>query len=323
MTLTFWLAIPVLLGLLVAITAIGSARIERAHAATGRFVEVAGGRLHIVELPPREPSSPGDIPLLLIHGASGNLEEIRYALGETLSAHRRVILIDRPGRGSSDRPGGRADSSPSRQAALVRDVLDRLGIPRAIVVAHSWGGALALALAVDHPERVAGLVLLAPVSHPWTGGISWYYRITAAPFIGWLFAHTFALPFGTLLLDPTIRAVFAPQPAPPDYVERAAIRMVLRPAPFLANAQDVADLKRNVTAQAPRYGEITVPTVIITGDRDRTVWPNIHSRALAATLADVRLEMLPGIGHMVHYAAPDRVLAAVAEVEAKIRKTQR
>jgi pimeloyl-ACP methyl ester carboxylesterase len=319
MTVTILIAALALLGALALATAIGAARIARQHGPAGRFVDVAGGRLHIVELSPPQPLAADDIPIVVIHGASGNLEEMRYALGDQLAERWRVILIDRPGRGASDRPGGRAASSPSRQAALVRDVLDRLGIPRAIILAHSWGGARATALAVDHPDRVAGLVLLGPVTHPWPGGIAWYYRVASTPFVGWVFARTFALPFGSLLLDGMVVSVFAPQPVPPNYVARASIRLVLRAAPFLANAQDVADLKRYVAAKMSRYGEIKAPTVIIAGDCDETVSPKIHAQALAAMLPDARLEMLPGVGHMVHYAAPDRVVAAVAEVEARIK----
>src|SRR5262249_46256469 len=153
----------------------------------------------------------------------------------------RVILIDRPGHGWSDRPGGTACSSPARQAAPVVEALDRLGVAKAIVVGHSWSGAAPLALAPGPPARVAGLVLLPPVTHPWPGGISWYYRLAARPRIGPLFARTCALPVGLLMVAGGARSVFAPQEMPPDYLARAAIRLVLRPRQFLANARDVAD----------------------------------------------------------------------------------
>src|SRR5437879_10269336 len=104
-----------ILGLCAAVTALGTASLERVHRPAGRFVPVTGGRLHVVEIGPPG----GDPPVVLLHGASGNLEDQRLTLGHALAQRRRVILIDRPGHGFSDRPGGAADASPRRQAALI------------------------------------------------------------------------------------------------------------------------------------------------------------------------------------------------------------
>ena len=148
-------------GGLAAFTIYGVRRIERSHPPAGRFVEVAGGRLHLVELGLADATV-----VVLLHGASGNLADMRVALGDRLAQRYRVILVDRPGHGWSDRPGGSADASPARQAALIHQALDRIGVARAILVGHSWSGALATAYALAYPDAVAGLVLLAPVTHP-------------------------------------------------------------------------------------------------------------------------------------------------------------
>src|SRR5215831_18513617 len=227
MLLASVIAIAALLGIGATITAIGVAQLERAHRPTGRFVPVAGGRLHVVDLAPAQPSDAA--PIVLLHGASGNLEDQRLTLGNALAASRRVIVIDRPGHGFSDRPGGKADASPGRQAALIAQALAHLGVERAVVVGHSWAGALAAALALDCPERVAGLALLAPVTHPWPGGIFWYNTLASTPVIGALFARTCALPLGSLLIKRAIDNVFEPQMPPSDYLRRAAVRLVLRP----------------------------------------------------------------------------------------------
>jgi pimeloyl-ACP methyl ester carboxylesterase len=237
---------------------------------------------------------------------------MRLALGDRLP--RRVILVDRPGHGWSKRSPDVDGASPARQAAMLSEMLDRLGIERAVIVAHSFAGAVATALALDHPRRVAGLVLIAPVLYPWSTGIAWYYSVAATPVIGPLFARTLALPVGVLLMQPTVALVFAPQLAPPSYAQRAAIPLVLRPRNFIANARDVSGLLAVVTVQAPRYGEIKAPTVIITGDRDTVVPPEIHSRALAAALPHSRLVVLEGIGHMPHHVAADAVVAAIDEL---------
>jgi pimeloyl-ACP methyl ester carboxylesterase len=108
--------------------------------------------------------------------------------------------------------------------------------------------------------------------------------------------------------------VFEPQAVPDDYVRRAAIRLVLRPKTFFANARDLALLKSFIAAQVPSYADLRSPTIIITGDRDTVVSPKINACALAATLPQAKLVLLKGVGHMPHHAAPEAVAAAIDEL---------
>lgn len=286
-------------------------RIADRFPADGRFVAVEGGRLHYTDSGGGDAGAP---PLLMIHGASSNHSELPLALSQTLNGRYRVISIDRPGHGWSDRIGGRDAASPARQAALIAQAMDKIGAPRAIIVAHSMAGVAALNLALDHQEKVAGLVLISPVSHPWPGGIAWYYSLTADPWVGSLFANTLALPLGLVGMKGGVISTFAPQRAPENYVERARIPLVLRPANFEANAQDVAALKAFVAIQSKRYGEIAAPVAIVSGDRDETVSTDIHSRALLAQIVGAELTVLPGVGHAPHHFAPDVVVAAIDSV---------
>jgi pimeloyl-ACP methyl ester carboxylesterase len=307
------IALAGILAALAVVTLVGTAVIDRAYPPGGRFVEVEGGRLHLLEL--GQPSAP---TVVLLHGASGNLRDMQLALGERLAARYRVILIDRPGHGWSDRPDGRADSSPLRQAELIHQALARIGVTRAVFVGHSWSGALVPAYALAYPGEVAGMVLLAPVTHPWPGGVGSFNEIVTTPVIGPLLAHTLVLPLGYFLISSGIQSVFSPQTPPPDYAARTAVNMILRPSEFVANAQDLVDLKAFIIKQAPHYGEITAPTAIISGDEaDHIVSTRIHSRAIAAMLPHATLTVLPGIGHMVHYEAADRVIEAIDDVTAQ------
>jgi pimeloyl-ACP methyl ester carboxylesterase len=129
-----------------------------------------------------------------------------------------------------------------------------------------------------------------------------------------LFARTLALPLGTLLIDGGAASAFAPQAPPPDYLRGAAITLLLRPSQFIANAQDIAALKSFVTMQAPRYGEIAVPIVILTGAADTTVSPSLHARAIAAAVPNARLIVLEGVGHMPHHTNADEVIAAIEQL---------
>jgi pimeloyl-ACP methyl ester carboxylesterase len=201
---------------------------------------------------------------------------------------------------------------------MIDEALEKLAISSAIVVVHSLAGALGALLALDYPRRVAGLAMLAPVAYPWPGGVGWYNRIVTTPAIGPLLAYTITLPLGLILSEPGARSVFAPQTMPADFVKNSATPLLLRPREFLANAWDLVTLKAAVAEQAPRYGNIKAPVVVITGDTDTTVSPNIHSRRLVAAAPNAKLIVLPGAGHMVQYAAPDVV---VREIEAMIADT--
>jgi pimeloyl-ACP methyl ester carboxylesterase len=293
--------------LLALISRAGVLAVQRIYPAQGETIEVAGATLNVVDIGPRDAPGP---PLVLIHGASSNLEAMRKPLGDMLAAKHRVILIDRPGHGWSTR-ARQADSTPAIQGSMIEEALERLGVGPAILVVHSWAGALGARMALDYPHRVAGLVMLAPVAYPWPGGVGWYNEVVTAPVIGPLLAYTITLPLGFLLAEPGARSVFLPQTMPENYIGNTATPLLLRPREFLANARDLVTLKAAVREQAPRYAEIRVPTVIISGDVDKTVSTNIHSRPLAATVPDAKLIVLPGLGHMVQNAVPDLVMREI------------
>lgn len=301
------------------ITQIGKILIERAHPPRGRFIDIAGLRQHVVELGAEFAAKTTDaknVPVVLVHGASCNLEDMRLALGERLTG-RRVILIDRPGHGFSKRRGARG-SSPAYQAAILRDILDRLGVSRAVFVGHSWGGAMVLTFALDYPERTAGLVLLAPPLYPFRPGATWFYDIAATPVFGWLMAQTMMLPVGAVSIGAGFAFAFLPQLPPRHYIRRAATLLSLRPATFLANARDVSHLRANLAPQVPRYAALAVPTVVITGEFDLIVPPRQQAKKFAAAVPSTKLVLLPGVGHMVHHAAPERVVEAIAAIDSSI-----
>ena len=303
--------VVIALVILALVTQAGVLALQHAYPEQGRMIEVAGAALNVLDIGPRDSSAP---PIVMIHGASSNLETMRHPLGDLLARNHRVILIDRPGHGWSTR-AHLADSTPAIQGRMIEQALEKLGVGKAIFVVHSWAGALGARMALDYPERVAGLVMLAPVAYPWRGGVGWYNKVVTTPVIGPLLAYTITLPIGYFLTAPGARSVFLPQTMPDRFVEETATPLLLRPREFLANAWDLVTLKAAVAEQAPRYRDIKAPVVVIAGDADKTVWPDIHSRPFVAAVPNAKLIMLPGVGHMVPYAAPDLI---VHEIDAMI-----
>jgi pimeloyl-ACP methyl ester carboxylesterase len=310
--------IPIVLAatllILALVTRAGIIALQHAYPPQGKMIEVAGAVLNVVDIGPRDA-----LPVVLIHGASCNLEAMRKPLGDRLAEKFRVILIDRPGHGWSTRQR-EADSTPHIQGRMIDEALERLGVGRAILVVHSWAGALGARMALDYPARVAGLVMLAPVAYPWRGGVGWYNDLVTTPVIGPLLAYTITLPLGLLLSGPGARKAFLPQGMPENYVRDTATSLLLRPREFLANARDLVTLKDAVKEQAPRYAEIKTPVVVISGDVDKTVSTNIHSRPFAATVGGAKLIVLQGVGHMIQNAAPDLVMR---EIEAMVANATR
>ena len=284
---------------LVGYSALGTYRAEREYPAMGKFVQVDGVRLHYTDQ--------GEGPsIVLIHGASTTLRDFDNSILQPLATDHRVIAVDRPGYGYSERPEG-SWPDPSRQARLIRGVLDRLGIDEPVLVGHSWSGSVVLAYLLAYPNKAAGGVLLAGASHPWKGGVAWYHHLAGVPVIGPLFARTLLYPVGQLFLGDAIQGVFKPNPVPPQYEQRTGVILTLRPKSFLANAQDVRELSDFLSDQSRHYETIQKSLLLITGDSDTVVPPWNHAERLIKQVTHAELIVLANTGHALHHTQPEYV----------------
>ena len=270
-----------------------TSRIHKAHPASGQRIEVGGYGVHVLEAGTAGP------PVLMIHGASANAREFTWTLAPELEQDFRVLMADRPGHGHSRRPPGA--EALGVQAAQMAGVLEKLAPDeQAVVVGHSFGGAVALRLALDRPELVKGLVLLAPVTHDWGGdGHAWYNRFAASRLIGPAFSQVVPL-VGPAQVGAGIGGVFDPSPAPEGYFEKSGIGLLFRPPAFRANARDVRVLDRELAAQSKRYGELAMPITVFSGSKDTVITPAKHTARLKKQ-ADIDLVILPEEGHMPHH----------------------
>jgi|SRR4051812_4720267 pimeloyl-ACP methyl ester carboxylesterase len=282
-------------------------RAERRHPPTGRLIEVAGVKVHV--------EIAGDGPaLVLIHGNGAMVQDWAVSgLVDRLRRHYRVIAIDRPGFGYTERPRSTL-WTPAAQAELIRKTLDRLGIARPIVVGHSWGTLVALALALDNPDFVRALVLLSGYYFPTARLDVWALSPPAIPVLGDAMRYTVSPLIGRLLAPKIVAKVFEPLPVPRRFEAGFPLDLSLRPSQLRASAEDSAFMVPAAAALSRRYGELTLPLAIVSGSEDRVVTPRRQSERLASEIAHSTLYLVRGVGHMVHYSGHEAIADAVAEL---------
>jgi pimeloyl-ACP methyl ester carboxylesterase len=275
---------------------------------SGRFIDADGVRLHV-----REAGLVGAPRLMLIHGASSNLLELWGPLAEEFAPLHRVIAYDRPGMGHSTRAKRDGHTMASQARAAAR-VLEQTGEGPALIVAHSLGAGIALRLALDFPQLVSGLVLIAPACNPYPWKPAWWARLSATPILGALFCNLFIPWLGPPMSPQSVANNFWPAPVPVNYLTEAGVPLIFCPRAFRASAYDVVASNIEFGAQQPRYADLFTPTIIITAEKDKIVSPKRHARALAVDLPAAELVIAPDTGHMPHRLRTDLVIAAIRRV---------
>ena len=285
-----------------------SARIVQYLPAKGRFVDVPGGRLHV-----RESGDPGSPAVLLVHGLGGQMSHFDYGLAERLAQSFRVVVVDRPGSGWSTTTAG---ADLSTQAGALAALVERLALGRPLVVGHSLGGAVALALALEHPGKVAGLALLAPLTHmPEGERVPDVFKglMIRPALLRKLVAWTLATPRSIAKSKQTLDQVFGPDPVPKDFGMRGGGLLTLRPAAYLAASNDLQALPARLPLQQQRYGELRLPLGILFGRDDRILDWCHNGQALADKAGGARLELIDG-GHMLPVTKPEACVAFIEQM---------
>ncbi len=287
-------------------------KVEQRLPATGTFFDVPGARLHVIER--------GQGPaLLLIHGLGGQSGHFTYGIVKLLAPHFRVVVIDRPGSGYSTRSDASSASLES-QAAMIAALIDQMKLDRPFVVGHSLGGAIALALALAHPEKVAGLALLAPLTQI-TDQVSPAFKglLIEKSWLRTLVASTIATPATILGGAKILGQVFGPEPVPADFATRGGGLMSLRPSQFLAASADIQALPASLPAQQERYGQLQLPVSVLYGRNDKILDPTENGSNFVAKVHGAKLELVDG-GHMLPVTKPtltaDFILRAARSVAA-------
>jgi pimeloyl-ACP methyl ester carboxylesterase len=288
---------------LVIFSAYTARRVELALPPRGHFLEVDGARIHYLE-------QGSGSPIVILHGLGGQLGNFTYALLERLTPEFRVVLVDRPGSGYSTRARG-ASPRLRAQAATIAHFIRALGLERPLLVGHSLGGAVSLALALDHPNCIRGLALVAPRTHVREKVPDMFKSLfIRSKSLRWLLAWTIAIPLSIRRGKTTLAAIFAPEAPPPDFRTKAGGLLGLRPRSFYNTSTDLMSADADLPAMVERYPTLKMPVSILYGTNDHVLEYEVHGVAMKSKVPGLQLELVDG-GHMLPITAPDVTAAFI------------
>ena len=272
----------------------------------GQFLDVNGVRLHYIE-------RGSGAPLVLLHGNGSMIQDFESSgLIDLAAKNYRVIVFDRPGFGHSDRPRN-VVWTPAAQAELINGALQRLGVPHAIVLGHSWGASVAVALALKYPNLVQGLVLASGYYYPTLRPDVVALSAPAVPLVGDVMGHTISPIVGRVMWPLLMTKIFGPRSVPKKF-EGFPKEMALRPSQIRASAAESALMIPDAFQFRDEYANLKMPMVIVAGEADRLVDIDAQSARLHADVPQSSFHRVPGAGHMIHQTATGVVMSAIDEV---------
>jgi pimeloyl-ACP methyl ester carboxylesterase len=294
------------LGITALVVSARARQAERDNPPTGRLINVEGVQVHYAEIGKGE-------PLVLLHGNGSMLQDFMSSGFVKAAATRyRVIAFDRPGYGYSERPRSTI-WTPAAQAELLCSALHQIGVSRALVLGHSWGASVAIALALSHSEMVRGLILESGYYYGSVRADVVLMSGPAVPVIGDILRYTVSPPVARLLWPTMIRKLFSPAPVAATF-GGVPSEMAIRPSQLRASAAESALMIPDALAVQSRYEELRMPVAIVAGTGDKMVDLDEQAVRLHRALPSSSLHVLEDCGHMVHHTAPEEVIAAVDAV---------
>jgi pimeloyl-ACP methyl ester carboxylesterase len=289
---------PALLGALAGCVSLRPFDAVRREVPAGQFVQVGDQLVHV------EQAGTGE-PVVLLHGFGASAYSWRKVMPGLAAGNRghRVVAIDLNGFGYTQRPRERARYTREAQAKLVLDTLDALGIARAHIIGHSYGGGLTLYLAQTHPERFRTMILVDSSAPTYAND----RRSRAAAFrpLTTFFVRTVALR-RSMVRKGLLHSFYDHSLVTPELVEAYYERLAVEGAP---------DAFYGLTAPAPagatvRLETIAVPALVIWGAHDELIAPEVGRRA-AKRMPHAEFVLFDKSGHLPMEEEPEAFLAAV------------
>jgi pimeloyl-ACP methyl ester carboxylesterase len=279
--------------------------------ASGQRLEMARRRVHLADRALAYVSAGSGAPVILIHGTLTTLEDMMWPLGDALAPHHQVFAFDRPGVGRSAGPRW-ADAGIRRQARTLLEAIEALGLRRPILVGHSLGGSVALAMAAQAPDQIRGVVALAPLVLPEPRLELLLFGARAIPGGGDLLSWAANQSIDKSVLPALWRAMFLPQAMPRRIAETYPFDLAGRAEAVVRAGEDAVVVGADLLALSSTLGSCRVPARVFGGDRDAVVANDRQGRLLAALMPQATYTDLPGLGHMIHHFATDPIVEAVA-----------
>lgn len=273
----------------------------------GDIVPTMDGKVHIWD-------QGSGTPVVMIHGASGNLRDFTWGIGKEIANSRRAIAVDRPGFGYSDRIGPNG-GDPAVQARALIAAMREIGAEKPILIGHSWGAAVAVSWALQDRENVKGVITVAGAVMPW---------IEKPSLLQWLGIDQLAINtyFNYLQssaarggIDRFVSRVFNPQEPPEGYADYVGGPLALRSESLEANKEDIAAINDALIRQSQDYRQLQVPVEVISGTADFIIDPERQPIPFVERLPNARLTLLDGIGHMPHHVAPQSIFNALDRLD--------
>ncbi|QDQ84080.1 alpha/beta fold hydrolase [Paraburkholderia megapolitana] len=274
-------------------------RVEQAVPPRGKFVDIGADRIHYVD----RGNGP---PLVFIHGLSGQLHNFAYLPLRDLEQTHRVIVLDRPGSGYSVRGAG-SSAGITAQAQTIARFIEVLGLYKPTIVGHSLGGAIALALGLNHPRSVGRLALIAPLTHMIEPPRVFTQLVIPSSWVRGIVSVTLAVPLGIRNGPAALKAVFAPEAAPKDFAMKGGGLLGLRPRGFRAASSDLVAVNDDLPAQERRYPTLRVPVDVLYGRGDEILDWRHHGEALTRKVDHATLHLVDG-GHMLPITQPEMTM---------------
>jgi pimeloyl-ACP methyl ester carboxylesterase len=275
---------------------------ERRNPPMGRFITVDGIRLHYVE---RGTGS----PLVLLHGNGSMIQDfVASGLVDLAAKTYRVIAFDRPGFGYSERPRSTV-WTPAAQADLINAALMQMGVFQPLVLGHSWGTLVAIALALKYPRNIRALILASGYYYPTVRPDVLVLSPPAIPLVGDVLSHTISPLLGRLMWPRLLRKIFGPSRVPKKFAGFPE-EMTMRPSQIRASAAETALMIPAVYNFREAYRHLKMPVVIIAGTEDRVIEAQ-QSADLHRDIAHSTLRCISSTGHMVHQTATAEVMSAI------------
>jgi pimeloyl-ACP methyl ester carboxylesterase len=294
---------------LAAFSVLAATRIERAVPPQGSFLDLDGERIHVLD-------RGAGRAIVLIHGLSGQMGNFTHSLVDRLAGDFRVVAFDRPGSGYSTR-SPKSPAGVRAQAATLAKAIRAMKLERPVIVGHSLGGAVALAIALDEPDCAGALALIAPVTRPVATPPAVFRGLAIrSSLIRRAVAWTLATPASLIARSIALRQVFAPDAPPADFATAGGGLLGLRPNNVYAASSDMVAANDDLKAMTPRYASISVPVGILYGRGDRILNSRAQGETMKEKIPELDFELVDG-GHMLPVTAPDVVAGFVRRIAAR------